>query len=58
MMYGMNYNYSEKEHSLVRTTENLLCCVFVLIVFLPDQGDEGCRCTLSKFPGQQMQGLI
>ena len=49
MMYEMNC--SEKEHSLIRTTENLLCCVFVLIFFLPDQGDEGCSCTLSKFPG-------
>ena len=34
MMYGMNC--SEKERSLIRTTENLLCCVFVLIFFLPD----------------------
>ena len=48
MMYEMNC--SEKEHSLIRTTENLLCCVSVPIFYLPDQGDEGCSCTLSKFP--------
>ena len=48
MMYEINC--SEKEHSLIRMTENLLCCVSALIVFLPDQGDEGCSCTLSKFP--------
>ena len=48
MMYEMHC--SEKEHSLIRTTENLLCCVSVPIVFLPDQGDEGYSCTLSKFP--------
>ena len=29
MMYEMNC--SEKEHSLIRTTENLLCCVSVQI---------------------------
>ena len=34
MMYEMNC--SEKERSLIRTTENLLCCVFVLIFFLND----------------------
>ena len=49
MMYEMNS--SEKEHSLIRTTENLLCCVFVPILFLLDQGDEGCR-------SFQMQSLI
>ena len=48
MMYEMNC--SEKEHSLIHTTENLLCCVSVPIFFLPDLGDEGCSCTLSKFP--------
>ena len=48
MMYEMNS--SEKEHLLIRTTENLLCCVFVPILSLPDQGDEGCSCTLSNFP--------
>ena len=50
MMYEMNC--SEKEHSLIRTTENLLCCVSVPIFFLPDQGDAvHCR-------SFQMQGLI
>ena len=48
MVYEMNC--SEKEHSLIRMTENLLCCVFLLIFFIPDQGDEGCSCTLSKLP--------
>ena len=48
MMYEMNC--SEKEHSLICTTGKLLCCVSVPIFFLPDQGDEGCSCTLSKFP--------
>ena len=33
MMYEMNC--SEKERSLIRTAENLLWCVFVLIFFLP-----------------------
>ena len=31
-------NCSEKEHSLICTIENLLCCVYVPIFFLPDQG--------------------
>ena len=48
MMYEMNC--TEKERSLIRTTENLLWCVFVLIIFIPDQGDGGFSCTLSKFP--------
>ena len=48
MVYEMNC--SGKEHSLIHTTENLLSCVSVLIFYLPDQGDEGCSCTLSKFP--------
>ena len=48
MMYKMNC--SEKEHSVIRTTESLLCCDFVPIFFLPDQGDEGCSCTPFKFP--------
>ena len=48
MMYEMKC--SEKERSLIGTTENLLCYVSVPIFFLPDQGDEGCSCTLSKFP--------
>ena len=48
MIYEMNC--SEKEHSLINTTGNLLCCVSVPIFFLPDQGDEGCSCTLSKVP--------
>ena len=42
-------NCSGKEPSLIRTTENLLCCVFILIFFLPDQGDEGWSCKLSTF---------
>ena len=46
MMYEMNC--SEKEHSLIRMTGKMLCCVSVPIFFLPDQGDEGCSCTLSK----------
>ena len=48
MMYEISC--SKKEHSLIRTTENLLCCVSVPIFFPPDQGDEGCSCTLPKFP--------
>ena len=48
MMYEMNF--SEKKHSLISTTENLLCCVSVPIFYLPNQGDEDCSCTLSKFP--------
>ena len=52
MMYEMNC--SEKERSLIRTTENLLCCAFVLIFFLPDQVMKpvavGCR-------SFQMQGF-
>ena len=47
-MYEMNCG--EKERSLICTTENLLWGVFVLIFFLPDQGDGGCSCMLSKFP--------
>ena len=43
-------NCSEKEHSLICATGNLLCCVLVPIFVLPDQGDEGCSCTLLKFP--------
>ena len=50
MMYEM-----KKEDSLMRTTESLLCCVFVPILFLPDQGDEGCSCMLSKFPDVRFQ---
>ena len=39
MMYEMNCN--EKKPSLIRTTENLLCCVSLPTSF-SDQGDEGC----------------
>ena len=51
-------NCSEKERSLIRTTENLLCCVFVPTFSLPDQGDEGCGCALSKFPDARFNGII
>ena len=49
MMYEMNCG--KKEQSLIGTTENLLCCVIVLIFFLPDKGDKDC-------PSFQMQGFI
>ena len=45
MLYEMNCR--EKERSLIRTTENLLCSVFVLIFSLPDirvMKDAAVRC--------------
>ena len=53
MMYEMNC--SEKEISLIRTTENLLCCVSVPIFFLPDQVMKAVAVRCRSF---QMQGLI
>ena len=48
MIYEMNCR--ETEHLLMCTTENVLCCDFILIFFFPGQGDEDCICLLSKFP--------